>query len=85
MKSVQYKDTKFRLIQTMYCMLLKNTSIRISYFVSSYTGLFLNLIIDGINEHSVYFSYTLRIPIPKMKKKYEIKKKDAIQRNGKKC
>ncbi len=78
MKNVQYKDTKFRLIQTMYCMLLKNTSIRISYFVSSYTGLFLNLIIDGINEHSVYLSYTLRIPIQKMKKKYEIKKKEEL-------
>ena len=78
MKGVQYKDTKFRLIQTMHCMLMKNTSIRISYFVSSYTGLFLNLIIDGIDEHSVYLSYTLRIPIPKMKKKYEIKKKEEL-------
>lgn len=76
MKNVQYKDTKFRLIQTIHCMLLKGQCISIGYFVSSYTGLFLNLIIDNINEHSVYLSYTLRVP--KLQKKYEIKKKEFL-------
>ena len=76
MKNVQYKDTKFRLIQAIHCMLLKTSYISIGYFVSSYTGLFLNLIIDGINEHSVYLSYTLRIP--NLQKKYEIKKKEVL-------
>jgi len=76
MKNVQYKDTKFRLIQAIHCMLLKTPCISIGYFVSSYTGLFLNLIIDSINEHSVYLSYTLRIP--KLQKNYEIKKKEVL-------
>jgi hypothetical protein len=62
MKSIQYKDHKFRFIQTMYHMLFQTPSIVISYYISSYTGLFLNIIIHKINEHSVYISYTLRIP-----------------------
>ena len=60
-KNFQYKDTKFRLIQTMNEMLLKNTVINISYYITSYTGTFLNIIINKINEHMVYLSYTLRI------------------------
>ena len=43
-------------------MLLVFPSITICYYISSYTGLFLNIIIHKINERSVYISYTLRIP-----------------------
>jgi exoribonuclease R len=60
-KNIQYKDTKFRLIQTINNMLLKNEIVNINYYVSSYTGTFLNIIISTINEHTVYLSYTLRI------------------------
>jgi exoribonuclease R len=60
-KNIQYKDTKFRLIQTMSAMLLLNETIDIRYYVTSYTGKFLNIIINKINEHMVYLSYTLRI------------------------
>lgn len=76
MKNVQYKDTKFRLIQVMHNMLINKEKIAISYFVSSYTGLFLNIIIDRINEHSVYLSYTLRIS--DFQKEYEIKKRQKM-------
>lgn len=76
MKNVQYKDTKFRLIQVMYNMLINKEKVTISYFISSYTGLFLNIIIENINEHSVYLSYTLRIP--DFQKEYEIKKKHKM-------
>lgn len=62
MKNIQYKDHKFRFIQTMNNMLLVSPSITICYYISSYTGLFLNIIIHKINEHCVYISYTLRIP-----------------------
>ena len=62
MKNIQYKDHKFRFIQTMNNMLLVSPSIDICYYISSYTGLFLNIIIHKINEHYVYISYTLRIP-----------------------
>ena len=60
-KNIQYRDTKFRLIETMRDMLQLNDTIDIQYYVSSYTGRFLNIIINRINEHTVYLSYTLRI------------------------
>ena len=71
MKNIQYKDTKFRLIQAINNMLLNKENVNIGYYVSSYTGLFLNIIINSINEHSVYMSYTLRIP--NLQTEYEIK------------
>ena len=61
-KNIQYKDTKFRLIETMNNMLIQNSMVNIRYYISSYTNMFLNIIICNINEHSVYLSYTLRIP-----------------------
>jgi len=60
-KNIQYKDTKFRLVQTIHSMLCKNEEVKIGYYVSSYTGTYLNIIISKINNHSVYLSYTLRI------------------------
>jgi len=60
-KNIQYKDTKFRLIQSMSQLLLINDAIDISYYITSYTGTFLNIIVNKINEHDVYLSYTLRI------------------------
>ena len=42
-------------------MLLTCESIDIVYYVTSYTRGFLNIIINKINEHTVYLSYTLRI------------------------
>ena len=60
-KNIQYKDTKYRLLQTMNEMLLNNPTISIQYYISSYVKNFLNIIIININEHSVYLSYTLRI------------------------
>jgi exoribonuclease R len=61
-KNTQYKDTKFRLIQTMSNMLLINNTIKLEYYITSYTGTYLNIIINKIDEHMVYLSYTLRIP-----------------------
>lgn len=60
-KNIQYKDTKFRLIQTMSQVLLTTSSFDLQYFITSFTGMFLNIIINKINEHVVYLSYTLRI------------------------
>ncbi len=59
-KNIQYKDTKFRLLQTMYHMLERNEIVMIKYYLSSHTRGFLNIIICNINHHSVYISYTLR-------------------------
>jgi len=60
-KNLQYKDNKFRLIQTINNMLNQNQKINISYYITSYKQPFLNIIICGINLHTVYLSYTLRI------------------------
>lgn len=60
MKSIQYKDNKFRLIQVMNNILSNKERLKIGYYISSYTGLFLNIIIKYINNHKVYISYTLK-------------------------
>ena len=83
MKNVQYKDIKFRLIQTMDTMLKNNETIKLGYFITGYTGLFLNIIINSINEHSIYISYTLRIPY--LDKNYEPKKNNYIIITKVKC
>ena len=75
-KNIQYKDTKFRLIQTINNMLLKNEIVNINYYVSSYTGTFLNIIISAINDHAVYLSYTLRIP--DLQTEYIVKKTNNL-------
>jgi exoribonuclease R len=70
-KKIQYKDTKYRLLQTMKQMLISNPTITIKYYVSSYVKSFFNIIICNINEHSIYLSYTLiirSVPV-----EYEIK------------
>ena len=61
MKKHQYKDIKFRLIQTMNTMLLLENSLTLEYFITSYTGMFLNIIIFKIGDHNVHMSYTLRV------------------------
>lgn len=59
-KNIQYKDTKFRLLQTISNMIKIGDTVNIQYYISSFTGGFLNIIICNINNHSVYMSYTLR-------------------------
>ena len=71
MKNIQYKDNKFRLIQVMDRFLSSNQSVTITYYVTSYTNTFLNIIINRINDHDIYISYTLRIL--NMKKEYNSK------------
>jgi exoribonuclease R len=60
-KKNQYLDIKFRLLQVMDNMIIKNGRINIEYYVTSYSGLFLNIIINKIDSFSVHMSYTLRV------------------------
>ena len=76
MKKVQYKDTKFRLIQTMNNMLKVTKKITIMYYVTSYMNGFLNIIINKIDNYNSYLSYSLRIP--NYNNAYEAKKKHTI-------
>ena len=60
-KKTQYLDIKFRLLQVMDNMIFKNKKIDIEYYITSYSGLFLNIIIDKIDDFRVHMSYTLRV------------------------
>ena len=75
-KNIQYKDNKFRIIQAISSILIKKKEIKLGYYIASYTGLFLNIIINYINEHNINLSYTLRIP--NLLKQYQIKKQYFI-------
>lgn len=59
-KKNQYLDIKFRLLQVMDNMIYKNKKVEIEYYITSYSGLFLNLIINKIDNFNVHMSYTLR-------------------------
>ena len=64
MKKIQYKDNKFRYIQAINLMLHSDFEVvNIEYYITSYKEPFLNLIINKINNHFVYISYTLKLNI----------------------
>ena len=63
-KKIQYLDIKFRLLQVIHNMLLSGEHVTLEYYVTSYSGLFLNVIVSKINVHAsfdVHMSYTLRV------------------------
>lgn len=60
-KKNQYLDNKFRLIQIMNNMVLKKKRINISYYISGYTGLFLNIIINKVNNFKIHMSYSIMV------------------------
>tara|TARA_Y100000816_G_C26096682_1_gene580509 strand:- start:360 stop:1760 length:1401 start_codon:yes stop_codon:yes gene_type:complete len=60
-KKNQYLDIKFRLIQVIHNMLLKQEEVSICYYISNYSGLFLNIIINKINNYNVHLSYSIRV------------------------
>jgi len=63
-KKIQYLDIKFRLLQVIHNMLLCGEHVTLEYYVTSYSGLFLNVIVSKINAHTsfdVHMSYTLRV------------------------
>ena len=60
-KKNQYLDIKFRLLQVMANLINYNEKITIQYYITGYSGLFLNLIICKIDNFNVHMSYTLRI------------------------
>lgn len=59
-KKNQYLDIKFRLLQVMANMIYERKKITIEYYITGYSGLFLNIIICKINKFHVHMSYTLR-------------------------
>ena len=60
-KKNQYLDIKFLLLQVMANMIFKYGQINIRYYITSYSGLFLNIIICNIDDYNIHMSYTLRV------------------------
>jgi exoribonuclease R len=60
-KKNQYLDIKYRLLQVMNSMVERKSKVNIEYYITSYTGLFVNLIICKIDEYNVHISYTIRV------------------------
>tara|TARA_B100001109_G_C18857513_1_gene472394 strand:- start:1454 stop:2860 length:1407 start_codon:yes stop_codon:yes gene_type:complete len=59
-KKIQYTDIKFRLIQVIYNIVNKNGYANIEYYITGCMNGFVNIIINKIEEHYVYLSYSLR-------------------------
>jgi exoribonuclease R len=61
-KKIQYTDNKFRLIQTLDNMInIDNKQVELTFRITGYNGLFINIIISKINNMNIYMSYSLRI------------------------
>ena len=60
-KKNQYLDIKFRLLQVMDNMIYENGSIILEYYINSYIGSFLNIVVCKINNFRVHMTYTLRV------------------------
>lgn len=61
-KKIEYKDSKFRIIQILDIMLHERESpIKLSYYITCYKSNFLNIIINKIDEFNIYISYSLKI------------------------
>jgi len=60
-KKIQYKDVKFRLLQVMNEIIKEKNKVLIEFYITGYSGLFLNCIICKIDDFHVHFSYSLRI------------------------
>ena len=57
-KKIGYLDTKFRLFQYIHILLNENKDVEIEFYISNNTGLFINTIINKINNHTVHISYS---------------------------
>ena len=60
MKKIQYKDTKFRLIQVMNEIIKIKNELDIQYYITGYVSSFINIIIKQIDDYPVYLSYSLK-------------------------
>ena len=60
-KKHQYLDIKFRLLQVMHNIVNDHGCVSLEYYITGYSGLFLNVIICKINDFHVHMSYTLRV------------------------
>ena len=60
-KKNQYLDIKFRLLQAIGNMIYETGEVLLEYYITGYSGLFLNVLICKINDYNVHMSYTLRV------------------------
>mgnify|MGYP003332421178 CR=1 FL=1 len=66
-KKIGHLDNKFRLFQYIYLLLNQNQNVEIQFYITKNTGLFVNTIINKINNHTVHISYSLKIKNDKIR------------------
>jgi len=76
-KKIQHNDKKFRTLQIIKNIIQNEGSVMIEFFCTSYTGMFLNVIISKVKDYNTHVAYTLRIQ--KSKKQYDFGKKESIK------
>ena len=61
-KKIQFIDDKLRYIQVIYNLLHVNKiNVELEFSIVNYSGMFINLMIQKINEHCIYFTYRVKI------------------------
>ena len=59
-KKIGFLDNKFRIFQYIQILLNQNENVEIEFYITKNTGLFINTIINKINNHTVHVSYSLK-------------------------
>lgn len=59
-KKIHLLDHKFQIYKYIHYLIQNNIKVQITFRFISYTGLFINLIFEKINEHNIYISVCLR-------------------------
>lgn len=82
LKKMQYNDSKYRLIQAMDNILNRNisnnNSIIIHFKILSYSGIFLNIIVNRIENYPVYFIMVFRKKFLNINKLNELIKNKTV-------
>ena len=60
-KSLQLLDKKYRYYQCIQHLISYDNYVKLKFRFMKYSGLFVNIIIEKINEHNVQISYCLRV------------------------
>lgn len=60
-KSLQLLDKKYRYYQCMQHLISYDNYVKLKYRFMKYSGMFVNIMIEKINEHNVQISYCLKV------------------------
>ena len=66
-KKIQFNDVKFRTIQAMANMMIKNKFLNICFKITKYERKFLNIIVTNVNQFTIQMSLTYMLEINEYK------------------